>query len=121
MLLAATGMRATEALALRYKDFDFDDDNKNNNRQAFVRIRGEFTKTRTDRYVFLTRELVEQCKAWIDFKYRPRRITKVVSNSNLSLYKIKFDCTLCVTYPLIKNLIFKVNRNAAASDWQMKP
>src|SRR5215211_7966136 len=86
MLLAATGMRATEALALRHKDFDFDFDydNKNNN-QAFVRIRGEFTKTRTDRFVFLTKELVEQCKAWIDFKYRRRRITKlVVNNSNSS-------------------------------------
>jgi integrase len=64
MLLASTGMRATEALALRHKDFDFDDGNSKNNRQAFVRIRGEFTKTRTDRYVFLTREMVEQCKAW---------------------------------------------------------
>ena len=59
MLLASTGMRATEALALRHKDFDFDEDNDNrNNRQAFVRIRGEFTKTRTDRYVFLTKELI---------------------------------------------------------------
>jgi integrase len=75
MLLAATGMRATEALALRHKDFDTDD----NNGQAFVRIRGEFTKTRTDRYVFLTKELVSQCKAWIDFKYRRRRVTKVVN------------------------------------------
>jgi integrase len=85
MLLAATGMRATEALALRHKDFDFDDDNNNrNNRQAFVRIRGEFTKTRTDRYVFLTREMVEQCKAWTDFKYRRRRITKVVNTANSS-------------------------------------
>ena len=89
MLLAATGMRATEALTLRHKDFDFDEDNNNrNNRQAFVRIRGEFTKTRTDRYVFLTRELVEQCKAWTDFKYRRRRITKVMnpasSNDNAS-------------------------------------
>ena len=80
MLLASTGMRAAEALALRHKDFDFDDENKSNNhRQAFVRIRGEFTKTRTDRYVFLTREMVEQCKAWTDFKYRRRRITKVVN------------------------------------------
>src|SRR5215216_4453684 len=80
MLLASTGMRATEALALRHKDFDFDEENRNNNnRQAFVRIRGEFTKTRTDRYVFLTREMVEQCKAWSDFKYRRRRITKVVN------------------------------------------
>ena len=82
MLLAATGMRATEALALRNKDFDFDDESSRNNRQAFIRIRGEFTKTRTDRYVFLTKELVEQCKAWIDFKYRRRRITKVVNDSS---------------------------------------
>jgi integrase len=82
MLLAATGMRATEALALRNKDFDFDTDGNNNNGQAFVRIRDEFTKTRTDRYVFLTKELVRQCKAWIDFKYRRRRITKVVNNNN---------------------------------------
>lgn len=81
MLLTATGMRATEALALRHKDFDFDEDNNRNNRQAFVRIRGEFTKTRTDRYVFLTKELVKQCKAWTDFKYRRRRITKVVDPS----------------------------------------
>jgi integrase len=80
MLLASTGMRATEALALRHKDFDFDDENKNN-RQAFVRVRGEFTKTRTDRYVFLTKEMMEQCKAWTDFKYRRRRITKVVDNT----------------------------------------
>ncbi|HKG71171.1 MAG TPA: tyrosine-type recombinase/integrase [Nitrososphaeraceae archaeon] len=84
MLLASTGMRATEALALRHKDFDFDDENnnRNNNPQAFVRIRGEFTKTRTDRYVFLTREMVEQCKAWTDFKYRRRRITKVVNTAS---------------------------------------
>ena len=54
MILASTGMRATEALALRHKDFDFDDENSSNNinRQAFVRIRGEATKTSTDRYVF---------------------------------------------------------------------
>jgi integrase len=92
MLLAATGMRATEALALRHKDFDFDEDNNNrNNRQAFVRIRGEFTKTRTDRYVFLTRELVEQCKAWTDFKYRRRRITKVVNPSRSSSGSSGYD------------------------------
>jgi integrase len=84
MLLASTGMRATEALALRHKDFDFDDENNNNNRQAFVRIRGEFTKTRTDRYVFLTKEMMEQCKAWVDFKYRRRRITKAVNTASSS-------------------------------------
>lgn len=83
MLLASTGMRATEALALRNKDFDFDDENNHNNnhRQAFVRIRGESTKTRTDRYVFLTKEMIGQCKAWTDYKYRRRRLTKVVNNT----------------------------------------
>ncbi|MDQ3967851.1 MAG: site-specific integrase [Thermoproteota archaeon] len=91
MLLAATGMRATEALALRHRDFELDDDNNNNNHQAFVRIRGEFTKTRTDRYVFLTRELVEQCKAWIDFKYRRRRITKIVNNGDNGSGSIRDD------------------------------
>jgi integrase len=77
-------MRATEALALRHKDFDFDIDDNNNDGQPIVRIRGEFTKTRTDRYVFLTKELVEQCKAWIDFKYRRRRITRVVNINSSS-------------------------------------
>jgi integrase len=83
MLLASTGMRATEALTLRHKDFDFDDENSsnNNNHQAFVRIRGESTKTRTDRYVFLTKEMVGQCKAWTDYKNRRRRLTKVVNNT----------------------------------------
>jgi integrase len=85
MLLSSTGMRATEALALRHKDFDFDDENSNNNnRQAFVRIRGEFTKTRADRYVFLTREMIEQCEAWTDFKYRRRRITRVVNVASIN-------------------------------------
>src|SRR5688572_23744486 len=84
MLLASTGMRATEALALRHKDFDFDDENRNNYPQAFVRIRGEVTKTRTDRYVFLTREMADQCKAWTDFKYRRRRITKGVNSATTS-------------------------------------
>jgi hypothetical protein len=41
---------------------------------AKVTIRGEYTKTKVDRYVFLTREMVEQLKKWLDFKYRTRRI-----------------------------------------------
>ena len=37
-------------------------------------IRGEYTKTKVDRYIFLTKETVDQLKKWIDFKYRIRRI-----------------------------------------------
>ena len=68
MLLASTGLRATEALSIRLKDLDITSD------PAKLIIRGEYTKTKVDRYVFLTREVKEQIKIWLDYKYRTRRI-----------------------------------------------
>jgi integrase len=68
MLLAATGMRAIEALSIRIKDLDFD------SRSAKVFVRGEYTKTRADRIVFLTAEVTQQLKSWLDYKYRTRRV-----------------------------------------------
>jgi integrase len=53
-LLAATGMRALEALSIRIKGLDLQSDPPN----QFVR--GEFTKTRSDRTIFLTSELRNQ-------------------------------------------------------------
>ena len=37
-------------------------------------VRGEYTKTRTDRIVFLTDEIAQQLKSWLDYKYRTRRV-----------------------------------------------
>ena len=37
-------------------------------------FRGEYTKTRVDRFVFLTREVQDQIKIWLDYKCRKRRI-----------------------------------------------
>jgi integrase len=54
LLLAATGMRATEALSIRIKDLDL----KSSPAKLFVR--GEYIKTRTDRIVFLTEEVTHQ-------------------------------------------------------------
>jgi integrase len=68
MLLASTGLRATEGLSIRLKDLDLESN------PAKLIIRGEFTKTKIDRYVFLTKELVQQLKIFIDYKYRKRRI-----------------------------------------------
>jgi integrase len=68
MLLAATGMRAVEALSIRIKDLDL----QSNPSKLFVR--GEFTKTRSDRIIFLTSELRNQLSSWIHYKYRSRRI-----------------------------------------------
>lgn len=70
MLLASTGMRAVEALSIRLSDLDL------NLTTAIkkVTIRGEYTKTKVDRYVFLTKEMVGQLTKWLEFKYRTRRI-----------------------------------------------
>ena len=68
MLLAGTGMRATEALSIRIKDLDLKFS------PAKVFVGGEYTKTRTDRTVFLTEELVQQLTSWLMYKYRTRRV-----------------------------------------------
>jgi integrase len=68
ILLAASGMRAVEALSIRIKDLDFDSN------PAKVFVRGEYTKTKVDRIVFLTEEVTQQLKSWLDYKYRTRRV-----------------------------------------------
>lgn len=73
MLLASTGLRATEALSIRLKDLDIST-NLNNHGFTKLFIRGEYTKTRVDRFVFLAGEVQDQIKIWIDYKYRKRRI-----------------------------------------------
>jgi integrase len=87
MLLASTGMRATEALSIRIKDFISD---SNNNFPSKVIIRGEYTKTKVDRYVFLTREMEHQIKIWLDYKSRKRRICHInkETGKSISEYRI---------------------------------
>jgi integrase len=76
LLLASTGMRATEALSTRICDYDLDSSHPT------VTIRGENTKTRTDRKVPLTREAVQQIRLWIEFKHRTRRRISSYRNDN---------------------------------------
>ncbi|AIF83831.1 site-specific recombinase XerD [Candidatus Nitrososphaera evergladensis SR1] len=68
LFLAATGCRATEALNVRNKDLHLDDPI-----QPYVFIRGETTKTKQDRNVFLTTELIKALKEYLTVKYRERR------------------------------------------------
>ena len=74
MLLAATGMRAAEALSIKIKDLDF----KSNPSRLFVR--GENTKTKVDRTVFLTNEVAKQLLSWIHYKHRTRRVCHIDHN-----------------------------------------
>ena len=66
MLLASTGMRAVEALSVRVTDIDL--------HTLKLSVRGEFTKTKTERTIYLTSELGNQLSAWLSYKYRTRRI-----------------------------------------------
>jgi integrase len=68
MLLAGSGLRAVEALSIRVKDLNL------GSNPAEVFVRGEYTKTKTDRYIFLTEEVVNQIKQWLEYKYRTRRV-----------------------------------------------
>ncbi|MGA9152648.1 MAG: site-specific integrase [Candidatus Nitrosopolaris sp.] len=68
MLLAATGFRAVEALSIRIKDLHLE------SQPAKIFVRGEYTKTKTDRYIFLTEEVGMQLKQFMEYKYRTRRI-----------------------------------------------
>jgi integrase len=66
LLLACTGMRATEALSIRLRDIDWD--------AATVYLRAEWTKTKEDRTVFLTQECMKYLKLWKEYRERNRRI-----------------------------------------------
>jgi integrase len=85
MLLASTGLRATEALSIRIKDLI----PGSNDFPSKTIIREEYTKTKVDRYVFLTREMEHQIKIWLDYKSRKRRICHIdkETGKNISEYR----------------------------------
>jgi Phage integrase family len=69
MLLAATGMRPTEALSIRIKDIDA------TSNPVKISLRGEYTKTKIDRTILLTNEIAQQLNSWMNYKYRTRRVS----------------------------------------------
>jgi len=81
MLLAATGFRAVEALSIRIKDLHL------HFQPAKIFVRGEYTKTKTDRYIFLTEEVALQLKQCIEYKYRSRRICYKEEGKTITEYR----------------------------------
>lgn len=90
MLLAATGMRATEALSIRICDLDFKSD------PSKLFIRGEYTKTKSDRTILLTQEVAQQLKYWLEYKYRTRRVSFYEKNTHKSISEYRT--------PLVKDI-----------------
>jgi len=98
LLLASTGIRATEALSTRECDYDLEAD------PPRVLIRGEYTKTKIDRIVYLTNEVVKQMKSWLEYKYRTRRICYFDKDVD------KTKCEYRTPTKNNKHLIFSVNQ-----------
>jgi len=106
MLLAATGMRASEALSIRLVDCNL------NANPPRLQIRGEYTKTKVSRFVFLTQELVQQISLWLEYKHRTRRVC----------IKGKEDEKTQVEYRALKrndhDLLFAVTQNNPIIKWR---
>ena len=105
MLLAATGMRASEALSIRLVDCDLSAN------PPRLQIRGEYTKTKVSRFVFLTQELVQQISLWLEYKHRTRRVC----------FKGEGDEKTLVEYRTLRknnhDLLFAVNQSNPNIKW----
>jgi integrase len=105
MFLAAGGFRAVEALSVRIKDLDLD------SKPATVFLRGEYTKTKADRVVFLTEELTEQLKSWLTYKYRERRICHSLTDNKDNVDRRKTITEYRTPDKNENDLIFAVYQN----------
>jgi integrase len=83
LCLAATGLRSSECCSIRNTDIDF--------KKGRINIRGEFTKTKQDHYVFMTSELSEQLNSWLDYKYRARTHYSTLERKNIQYTPIIDD------------------------------
>lgn len=100
MLLAATGMRAAEAISIRICDLDLDSN------PSKLYIRGEYTKTRSDRTVLLTQEISKQLRYWLEYKFRKRRVSFYDKKANKSISEYRLP-------PKIDNdLVFSMNASS---------
>lgn len=106
LFLAATGCRASEACSIRIKDLDFVN--------SKVNIRGEFTKTKVGRYMFLTEELKEYLKTWLDYKYRERRLYLKDKHCNRRVKPERED------YDLVFSSSFTYNGDTYSNDKDKK-
>jgi len=74
LVLASGGMRAVEALSLRTQDLDFSGINfadlNDKSEPAGVTIRQEYSKTKTERKIFISNEAARFLHDWIELKYR---------------------------------------------------
>ena len=75
LFLSSSGWRATESIMLQMKHFDF------GRKRVMVSVPGELTKTGQDRHTYITSEMAAQLNAWLNYKYRVRKIKSYNRNT----------------------------------------
>jgi integrase len=78
LVLASGGMRASEALAMRYKDIDFTAS------PARIHIRKEYTKTKTARDIYISEEATAFLKQWLGWKYSKERVLRTGKRTTIT-------------------------------------
>lgn len=85
LVLASSGLRAVEALALRNCDIDF------SSSPVKIHVRKEFTKTRVARDVYISDEASKFLqKEWIEWKYTNRRGKTIMTKSPSDIVFTKY-------------------------------
>jgi integrase len=77
LVLASGGMRAMEALAIRYCDLDF------SMSPTKVKIRKEFAKNRVSREVYISDEATDFLRQWLEWKSRKNDNSSLTSSEEL--------------------------------------
>lgn len=80
LVLASSGVRATEACSLRLCDIDF------NENPTKIHIRAQYTKTKHSRNVYISDEATQYLKNWVEHRHslildKTRKIDKKISES----------------------------------------
>jgi integrase len=68
LVLASSGLRASEACAIRICDIEF------NGGPTKIHVRKEYAKTRVSRDVYISDEATKYLQEWLKWKYREKRI-----------------------------------------------
>jgi integrase len=110
LVLASGGMRAIEALAIRECDIDFSgiDFNDVNDRTepAGIKIRKEYSKTRTERHIFISNEAARYLHDWIEWKYR----NKPRDKDDLIFSRVMYKDTGKYPGGLYQKILFEFHR-----------
>jgi integrase len=113
-VLGSTGARIGEILKVKHKYLKLEWTKENGiDIPPYIYIPAFITKTRRERKAYLTTEAVEAIKDWINYKYRPRKIVKLVNSKYESIDYVK-------PTNIDESYVFKVMEDIPTTDKEIK-